>query len=95
MNQPIVVRRLNWDPWNEEHIARHEATTEEVWEVSQSKFIVRDTYQGRLMLIGPTKSGRVLVVILDPLGDDVYYPITAYAASRKLRRLYSEETEGR
>ena len=47
----IVIRRLIWDSWNVAHIARHEVTPDEVEEVCQGEYIVRQTYDERLLLI--------------------------------------------
>ncbi len=89
----IFVRRLVWDSWNVAHIARHEVTPDEVEEVCHGEYIVRQTYDDRLLLIGPTLSGRILVVILGPTEKvGIYYPVTARPASRKERGLYKNES---
>jgi hypothetical protein len=88
------VRRLIWDPWNVGHILRHEVSPEEVEEVCHSDHIIRETYKGRLILIGPTVAGRLLAVVLAPEGGGAYYPVTARPASRKERRKYGEEKGG-
>jgi uncharacterized DUF497 family protein len=90
----IVIRRLVWDPRNVEHIARHQVTPREVEQVCQGVHIVRRAYDGRIMLIGPTRAGRVLAVVLEPETEAAYYPVTARPASRKERRVYREETQG-
>ena len=90
----IVVRRLMWDAFNVPHIARHAVTPEEVEQVCHGDHLVREGYNHRLMLVGPTDVGRVLAIILAPRGDDVYYPVTAYSASRRLQRIYEEEKGG-
>jgi len=56
-----------WDAWNLVHVARHEVTREEVEEVCHGPFITREAYAGRLMLIGPTRAGRMLAVVLEPV----------------------------
>lgn len=74
----IFLRKLVWDSWNVAHIARHEVTPNEVEEVCHGEYIVRQTYDDRLLLIGPTLSGRILAVILDPTKKvGVYYPVTS------------------
>ncbi len=89
----IFLRRLVWDSWNVAHIARHEVTPGEVEEVCHGEYIVRQTYDDRLLLIGPTLSGRILAVILDPTKKaGVYYPVTARPASRKECGLYKNES---
>ncbi len=87
----IDIGRLIWDEWNIAHIARHGVTPEEVEQVCHGNYIVRGSYQQRVMLVGPTATGRMLAVVLDPEDAGTYYPITARPASRKERRLYGVE----
>jgi uncharacterized DUF497 family protein len=90
----IVVRRLLWDPGNVAHIARHGVTLEEVEEMCKQEPIVASGYAGRLRVIGPTRTNRMLAAILAPVEPGVYLSITARPASRKERRLYLEAREG-
>lgn len=87
----IEIEQLIWDEWNKEHIARHQVTPQEVEEVCQGTPVVAQGYGGRLRLIGPTQSKRMLGVILAPKGEKSYYPVTARPASRKERNQYQEE----
>lgn len=65
---------------------------DEVEEVCHGEYIVRQTYDDRLLLIGPTLSDRMLTVILEPTKKvGTYYPVTARPASKKERRLYTNE----
>jgi uncharacterized DUF497 family protein len=77
------------------HIARHGVIPDEVEEVCHGQHVDLQSYQGRIILIGPTQAGRVLAVVLDPQAGDVYYPITARPASRKERRYYQQQKGGR
>ena len=86
----ITVRHLRWDPWNIAHIARHGVTPDEVEEVCRGPYIVRQGYQARLVLIGPTTTGRMLAVVLEPVEPGVFFPLTARPASRRERRLYEQ-----
>lgn len=91
----IYVRRLVWDAWNVAHIARHEVSPEEVDELCQRDPIVDQTYGGRLRLVGRTRAGRMLTVILAPEDDaGAFYTVTARPASRKERRKYRERKGG-
>jgi len=91
----ISVRRLIWESWNVAHIARHEVVPDEVEEVCHGKHIVFQTYNDRLLLIGPTLTGRMLAVILGPTDQsEVYYPVTARSARMKERHLYKNEQRG-
>lgn len=90
----IVVHRLIWDAWNVAHIARHDVAPDEVEEVCHSKHVTRQGKKGRLLVVGPTKAKRVLIIVLDPEEDvGVYYPVTARPASRVERRRY-KTTQG-
>ena len=89
----FAIRRLIWDDWNVAHIARHGVTPEDVEEVCQGSYLVRQTYEGRLMVIGPNAAGNLLSAILAPEGDDTYYVVTARPSAKKERRIY-RETKG-
>ncbi len=90
----IYVRRLIWEAWNVAHIARHDVDPEEVEEVCHGEPLARESYGGRLLLVGPSRLGRMLAVVLAPEERGIYYPITARPASRKERRYYLGEIEG-
>lgn len=81
----IVVRHLNWDPGNVAHIARHSVTPEEVEQLCQGPYILRQAYRGRMM---------ILAVVLELEEEGVFYPVTARPASRKERQRYREEQGG-
>ena len=81
MPSMLIVHQLVWDAWNIDHIARHQVTQGEVEEACHRSPIVLESYASRLLLIGPTVAQRVL----EPLGSDVYYVVTA---SHKERQLY-------
>jgi len=87
----LYIRHLIWDDWNVAHIARHKVFRDEVEEVWHGDYIVREGYKDRIMLIGPTNADRVLAVVLESEGNDVYYVVTARPADRKERRAYREE----
>lgn len=87
----LVIRRLIWDSWNIDHIARHDVTPKEVDEACHSDHSVRETHEGRLMVISPARSGKLLAIVLAFKEEGVYYPITAWPASGKLRRIYKQE----
>lgn len=84
----VRIRQLLWDDWNVAHIARHEATPEDVEAVCHGPHIAYTTYARRLLLIGPAREGQLLTVVLAPKQADTYYPVTARPASRKERRWY-------
>lgn len=87
----ISVSRLVWDKWNIDHIARHGVLPKQVEEVCHGDHVIRETYGGRLMIIGQTKDKKLLAMVLAPKDKGEYYPVTAYTASGKLRRIYYQE----
>ena len=91
----INISKLIWDSWNVAHIARHNVTPEEVEQVCHFDPVVQKGKKGRLLVFGPTNNGRMLVAILDKEEEkDVYYPVTAYKASKKLAKLYLNQKGG-
>lgn len=91
----IKIQKLLWDTWNIEHIARHDVAPDEVENVCHNDPVVQQGKKGRLLIIGLTKNDRALTVILDPEEQEgIYYPVTAHAASRRERKIYSTEKGG-
>jgi uncharacterized DUF497 family protein len=84
----ISIRRLIWDSWNVAHIARHNVSPYEVEEVCQGNFMSSATYKGRIRVLGPTRSGRMLVIILAPRETRDYYTVTAHDANPPEERRY-------
>ncbi len=81
----VVVRGLIWVDWNRQHLAVHEVVPEEVEEVCHSRYTAVESYRKRLQLIGTTKRGRKLIIVLSPedrnlqlYGEGIYYVITAF-----------------
>lgn len=81
----LTVNSLVWDDWNRKHIAKHEITVEEVEEVCHGKYKTIKSYRKRFMLLGKTKRGRKLAVVLSPedrdskiYGKGIYYLISSY-----------------
>ena len=92
----ISVRRLVWDPGNVSHIGRRGVTPNEVEEVCHGDHVVRQGYEGRIILIGLTKGGRALAIVLEPDLDEpgAFYPVTGRPASRAERRRYLDAKGG-
>lgn len=84
----LRVRRLIWNRRNVEHISRHNILPKEVGEVCHGAPLVARTKQKRLRIIGQTKNGRYLMIIIAPEGAGVYYPITARDTTEAERRRY-------
>ena len=90
----MVIRQLIWDSWNRGHIAKHGIVPAEAEEVCHGNPLVQEGNKGRVVVIGPTSTGKMLEVVLHLKGKDVYYPVTAHIASKKDRRLYKIEKGG-
>jgi uncharacterized DUF497 family protein len=76
---------LIWDDWNKEHIAKHGISVQEVEEVCQGELEIIESYRKRILLVGQTKRGKNIAVVLSPedrdlqaYGQGLYYPITAF-----------------
>jgi uncharacterized DUF497 family protein len=80
----------NEDGKNVQHIARHNVIPEDIEEVCAGPCIARETYGGRVKIVGQTDNGRILSVILGRMHSriDSYYPITARDADKQERALY-------
>jgi len=87
----LHVANLIWDAWNVDHIGRHGVTQVDVEQVCRREHVVLQTYAQRLLIVGTNDAGNMLTVVMNPKGDDIYYPVTARPASRKERRLYRGE----
>lgn len=81
----VVVKGLIWDEWNKKHIGKHGVLSREVEEVCHGKYKTVESYRKRILVLGKTKNGRRLAVILSPedrnfveYGNGIYYPITAF-----------------
>lgn len=85
--------RLVWDDWNKEHIKKHSVTVAEVEEVFITKRMTRLSYQNRKLLIGKTKNGRLLTVVISKEKQTNPYVVSARDASQKERGCYYEQTQ--
>ncbi|WP_329413587.1 hypothetical protein OG802_24220 [Streptomyces sp. NBC_00704] len=83
------VDELIWDDWNEQHIAEHNVTPDEVEEACQTKPIqARRTRDDKYAVFGTTDSGRYLTVILSSRGRNSYYVVTARDMDVRERATY-------
>ena len=92
----LSIDRLDWDPWNREHITKHNVTPDESEEVVRSEPLIEESYRGRYRIIGETKEQRVLVVIIgeNPRIDGLYYVFSTRPASRRERERLRDFREG-
>ena len=90
-----VIKNLIWDDGNVAHIAKHDVLPSEVEETLEINRVEWEAYKERLLIVGPTKAGRMLTVILEPKeGAGMYQTITAYDASKTSIRAYTKEIGG-
>ncbi len=90
----LEIKELIWDEWNIAHIAKHGVTPETFEEICYGSHIERKGYRERLFLVGPTKAGRMLSLILEDKWEGKFYPITAFDASKRSIAEYNEEKGG-
>lgn len=86
----MIIRKLVWDEWNIEHIAKHNVSPEEVEEVCQSKHLLEKGRSGLYSVIGQTQAGRYLITILAPRGSS-FYPVTTRDADDKEKRRFKRK----
>lgn len=90
------VEQLSWDAWNRDHIAKDGVSEGDVAEVIAGTSVYRETYKNRLQVIGPTRAGNILAIVIGPVPEQpsIYYTFSARPASRKERRYREERQEG-
>lgn len=81
----IRVKELIWDEYNSSHITKHSVSIGEVEQVCSGKAIAQPSYSNRISVIGKTKKGHMLTIVLAEKNKGIYYPITARDTSRKER----------
>jgi hypothetical protein len=92
VNKKILIKKLLWNEKNIAHIALHNILPSEVEEVCYGDRIECKGHKNRAFLVGSTQKGRMLSVILDPTEEEgVYFPVTAYDASKRSIKDYEDE----
>lgn len=87
----LVIRVLVVDEHRVAHIARHQVTVKEVREIVSGDHAYIKAREDRWLLIGKTKSGRFLTVVVGERSQkDAYGLVTARPASREERSFYRE-----
>ena len=76
----MIIEGLSWDERAEEHIQEHGVTPEEVDQALDNILYGPRKHRGYFLLVAQTFGGRYLTVILDDLGDGIWYPVTARPA---------------
>lgn len=85
--------RLVWDKWNIEHIKKHNVNKDEVEGIFKSKICVVSSYLGRKLVLGKTKEGRLLTVIISFEKQENPYVVSARDMSKNERKIYYEKTK--
>jgi uncharacterized DUF497 family protein len=86
----MKIKKFMWDEdgWNVEHIAKHGVKTQECDEVLQIKFKLFKGRDETYVILGNTKSGRYLFIVMRYLGNGIARPITARDMTSKEKRRF-------
>ena len=82
----IKLSELQWDTFNTIHIVKHNVSKLEVIQACNNKIYTDKTYGDRYLLVGMTKSGRYISVVLASFGINKYYVVTARDSSKGERK---------
>lgn len=89
----IVVEELIIEVDREEHIAKHEVTIKEVVEIVSGDYAYIRGKWGRWLLIGKTKKGRFLTVVVGSRrAKNTYGLVTARPSRKEEKSFYQEFT---
>ncbi len=81
----MIIEGLSWDEQAEEHIHRHSVTPEEVEQAVENILYSRKSGE-YFLVIAQTYGGRYLTLILDHLGDGLWYPVTGRDSEESEKR---------
>lgn len=91
----MCVSAFEWDEGNILHLALHHGIEpEEVEEVFAIRPLIRKTKRGHYAAFGPTRSGRLLVVVFEKRPKSVIRVITAWDMDARERRYYMRSARG-
>lgn len=79
------IQELLSDEHREDHIARHGVTIDEVHDVAFGRHVVDRSRDGRLVVVGQTRGGRYLAVIIARRHGSIYALVTARDATDRER----------
>ena len=89
VGKPRGIRDFIWDDANEDHIARHGVTPEEVEEIFADRIAVRRSRLGRYLVLGRSGTGRYLAAVIEKLGAGMVRVVTARDMSPAERGRYA------
>jgi len=91
----IVIDELIIEEDRPEHIKKHKVSVEEVFEVINEDYLVLEGKSDKLLLVGKTKKGRLITVIVGKrAGENRYGFVTARHIKKKEELLYKERFKG-
>ena len=91
----MEIVRLRWLPANEDKLRQHGISRDEVEAMIQRDewaALVHPTYPDQVRVIGPTATGRLITVAMEPTDDPAEWrPIAGWEAIQSERTYYWEE----
>ena len=80
-----------WDEWNKNHIFKHGIRQEEVENALKGDIYVKREEEVHLVI--GISFGRIIFIVLAEKSENKVYPITAYDANEKMKKLYRREAK--
>jgi hypothetical protein len=77
-----------WADRHEAHIARHRVTVDEAEEALADPAALWRRRDERFEVLGATRAGRVLLVVVEPIGRRLAVVVTAFDAPAASKRRY-------
>lgn len=87
----MLIRKLIWDEWNIDHIARHNVRVEEVEQICKGSHLLNKWKNKMYRVIGQTANGRYLTIFLAPRAKHNYYPVTARDSTLRKKKAYKNK----
>ena len=87
----VQIQDLEWDGWNEEHIARHGVTPDEAFQVVWNNHVITRARGNTFRVIGQTDGGRYLTLYVAPRSGGSFYVVTARDATARERRAFRSQ----
>ena len=93
---PIRFTGFEWDEYNEEHIAKHNVTPDEVEACFFNPYIWKRKKRSRkrYYLYGQTDGGRYLFIVFELYPDGIVRPISARDMDSGEKRYFQRQRRG-
>ena len=85
------IRDLEWDDENIEHIAEHHVDPDEVEDICYGRGLIERGRENRHTILGQTREGRYLFIMVAHKGGGVFRPITARDMTDAERRRFQRQ----